>query len=177
MNIIVACDENLGIGNQGKLLCYLPEDLKYFKEKTNGKVVVMGRKTMESLPNGKPLKNRKNYVLTRNKDSVFDGFEPINGLGMLNYKLLEENIDSKDVWIIGGGEIYNKFLPICDMLYITEIESSFESDTYFPNFKKNNYWELQSRSKTYETKDGVKYSFAIYKRKKKSKKYKTIHRD
>lgn len=167
MNIIVACDENLAIGNEGKLLCYLPEDLKYFKEKTNGKVVVMGRKTMESLPNGKPLKNRINYVLTRNSNSVFDGFEAITGLGMLNYKLLEQNIKDEDVWIIGGGEIYNTFLPICDMLYVTEIEKTFKADTYFPNFKKNQNWEEKQRSKTYQTKDGIKYSFVIYKRKNK----------
>lgn len=164
MNIIVACDKNFAIGNKGNLLCHLTNDLKFFKEKTMNKVVVMGRKTAESLPNGCPLKNRKNYVLTRNLSTLNKGFIGVKGIGELTLKLAKEN--HEDVWIIGGGEIYKLFYPFCDDLYVTEIDKEFEADTFFVDYKAKREWVEHSRSKTMEE-NGIKYSFVHYKRKQK----------
>ena len=112
MNLIALVDKKWGIANKGRELVDIPEDKKLFREETYGKVVIMGRKTLEALPNQSALVGRKNIVLTRNKDyeakdvclchSVEDVLEKV------------KNVDSKDVYVIGGGQIYKEFLPYCD---------------------------------------------------------------
>lgn len=163
MNLIVACDRNFAIGNNGKLLCNLPEDMRNFKDKTSGKVVIMGRKTAESLPNKKPLKNRRNIILTRNKEKLLPDFEYANGLA--NLLTLLANEKDEDVWVIGGGEIYKLLLPYCNTLYITEIDEIFSADTYFINYKSKREWIECKRSKTMYNNDKIPYSFVEYKRK------------
>lgn len=133
-SIIVARDLNNGIGYQGKLLIKSSEDMKYFKEKTTGKTIVMGRKTFESLPNKKPLQNRTNIVLTHSVSNFLGnyGLEPniiiSNDINLIieKYKNVED-----EVFIIGGEEIYNQFLPHCKNIYITELYGCFNSDSYF----------------------------------------------
>lgn len=164
MNIIAAYDKNNGLGYKGKLLCHLSKDLKQFKELTQNKVVIMGRKTMESLPNQKPLPNRRNIVLTRKPNELPQGFEGVSGLAQLT--LLLANVKDEDIWIIGGGEIYKLFMPFCDKLYITEINSVFEADTFFPEFKSKREWVENKRSKTM-VEDDIEYSFVEYTRRKK----------
>ena len=149
MNLIVAVDKNWGIGYQNKLLVSIPEDMKFFRSETTGKVVVMGRKTLESFPGGRPLKNRTNIVLTRNphyqvKDAlVFHTVEDV----------LEElkKYPSEDIYIIGGSSIYREFLPYCDVAHITRIDHAYEADTYFPDMDDMPEWKLtgQSEEKTY----------------------------
>ena len=139
MKCIVAVDKNFGIGYKGKLLFSIPEDMKFFKETTMDSLVVMGRNTYDSI--GKPLKNRTNIVITSrfdlrsNEDLITGTFEEMERI-IAKYR-------EQDVFIIGGGEIYNHYIDKCDQLLITEYDRAFMNvDTYFPNpadhgFKKD----------------------------------------
>jgi len=162
MKTIVAVDNNWGIGKEGCLLCHLPGDLKYFKEKTHGKVVVMGRTTFESLPGKKPLKDRVNIVLSRNSDFHPEGCIKCKSMGEL-FKVLED-YDMDDVLIIGGEDIYRQFLPYCNCHFVTKIEDSFEADKHFENLDQCDDWELVWESDLQEE-NGIKYRFREYRRK------------
>ena len=155
MNMIVAMTLEHGIGKDNNLLCYLKSDLLFFKNKTLNSVVVMGRKTFESLPNG-PLKNRINLVLTRDKNYNKKGIEVFNNKKeILEY--IENNYNDKEVYIIGGASIYKLFLKDIDTLYITYYLKKFEADTYFPNFEdKFNLVEVNKTHKDLIKKDQIK---------------------
>lgn len=162
MNLIVAVDKNWAIGNHGKLLVSIPADQKLFREETMGKVIVMGRKTLESLPNGQPLQGRTNVVLTRNET-----FAKKNTVAMHS---LEETLEylkqfpSEDIFIIGGEEIYNQFLPYCDTAHITYIDYTYEADTHFPNLDKDPAWHVTAESDE-QTYFNLCYEFRKYERK------------
>ena len=124
MNIIVAVDKNWAIGKDNKLLVSIPADMKMFRQETTGKVVVMGRKTLESFPNGLPLKNRTNIVLTGNKDyNVKDAI-----IVHTVEELLEEikKYPSEEVYCIGGDSVYKQLLPYCDTAHVTKIDFAYE---------------------------------------------------
>lgn len=162
MKTIVAVDNNWGIGKEGCLLCYLPGDMKYFKEKTLGKVVVMGRATFESLPGQKPLKDRINIVLSRNQD-----FQPADcikckSMGEL-FKVLE-NYNMEDVFVIGGADIYRQFLPYCNGHLVTKINDIFGADKHFENLDERNDLELVRESEPLND-NGIEYRFTEYRRK------------
>lgn len=143
ISAIVAVDKNWGIGYNGELLAHIPEDLKRFKSLTENNIVVMGRKTWDSLPN-KPLSNRVNYVITRESrpSSADVSFFDMNCIKMEMQKKKDYNY-----FIIGGGEIYRQLLPYCDRVYITKIYKDYENvDTYFPNIENNSEWMLTSAS-------------------------------
>lgn len=125
---IAAMSENRVIGCEGKIPWHIPEDLKFFKMMTLGNVVVVGRKTFETLPK---LKDRKILVLSRNQS--YSSCGEINGV---NIDWLETFIGSDKLFIAGGGEIYKQFLPICDELYLTTIKKQIDGDTYFPEFEE-----------------------------------------
>ena len=128
MNIIVAVDKNWAIGKDNKLLVSIPADMKMFRQETTGKVVVMGRKTLESFPNGLPLKNRTNIVLTGNKDyNVKDAI-----IVHTVEELLEEikKYPSEEVYCIGGDSVYKQLLPYCDTAHVTKIDFAYEADSY-----------------------------------------------
>jgi len=138
ISLIAAHGANLEIGAKNDLLWHLPDDFRWFVKHTKGKPILMGRKTMESLPG--PLKNRNNIVLTRSK-SLPEGFVPVS--------TIEEGIkvaeDSIELMIIGGGQVYNEMLPYADRLYITKVDAAFKNaDTFFPTYKnwKNTYKEF-----------------------------------
>ncbi len=157
MKAIAATDRNWAIGNKGNLLCHIPGDLKYFKEKTIGKTVVMGRKTLESLPGGRPLPGRQTIVLSRNLEK---------GKDFTVCRSVEEVIkacESKDAYICGGEEVYRQFAPYCDTLYITRIDEEFEADAYFP--KPGDDMEIVWRSEVL-CENGHEYQFLEYRRKK-----------
>lgn len=162
MKLILAADENWAIGNKGDLLCHLSGDLKYFKERTLGKTVVMGRKTLESLPGSKPLPKRRNIVLTTDTSYVAEGAEIVHSEEELN-ELLKDT-DTDEVMIIGGGKVYRDFLPECDTCYITKIYKAFEADTYFVNLDENPDYEITWQSGVNEEK-GISYEFFEYRRK------------
>lgn len=162
MNLIVAVDEKWGIGKDGALLCNLPGDLKFFKEKTTGKVVVMGRSTLESLPKGKPLPNRTNIILTRRTDYEVEGATIVHDMEELMYET--NKYLSDDVFIIGGASVYNELIESCDTLYITKIFYSFDSDVKIKNVDEMPNFKITWKSDINEE-NGYKYQFIEYRRK------------
>ena len=135
ISAIVAVNNDWGIGYNGDLLEHIPEDLKYFKALTTGHAVVMGSKTWDSLPK-KPLPDRTNIIISREGNLLLEN-------GAIRLKLEDLNLDyfETDVFIIGGGSIYQQLLPFCDRVYVTKIYKSHEQvDTYFPNLDELNDW-------------------------------------
>ena len=163
MNAIVAVDENWGIGCNGELLVHIPEDMKFFKEKTIGSTVIMGRKTYDSLQK-KPLENRENVVITNSpmlKDGVvFVNLNRVKDVFEFMSKINEH--ECNDMFIIGGGQIYKELLPYCKYAYVTKVYHAYENvDTYFPNIENMDEWEIESESEVKEY-NGVKYQFCTY---------------
>ncbi len=157
MNIIVNVSKSWGIGKDGDLLFHIKGDMKFFKETTINNVVVMGRKTLDSLPNGLPLKDRVNIVLTRNRDFSRDGVVVVHSVD----ELLEEikKYDT-EIFVIGGGEIYNMLLPYCDKAYITKVDSDKDADAFFVNLDEDDTWKAESQSDIMGEK--LKYRFIVY---------------
>ena len=140
MKAILSADRNWGIGNGNKLLVSIPSDMKFFRQTTTGKVVVMGRKTLESFPNGQPLKNRTNIVLTENPDYRVKDAVIVHSKEEL-LKTLEQ-YDTEDIYIIGGESIYRMMLPYCDTVLVTKIDRAFQADTFFPDLDKMEEWKM-----------------------------------
>lgn len=161
MKTLVVVDKNWGIGKDGHLLVHLPGDLKYFKEKTLGKVVVMGRATLESLPGGKPLPGRTNIVMSRNPDFSADCIV-CHSRGEL-FNVLED-YDMEDVIIIGGEDIFKQFMPYCNSHLVTKINAVLEADKYFENLDLRDDLELAYESET-RCENGIEYKFTEYRRK------------
>lgn len=159
MNLIVAVDKNWAIGYQNKLLTSIPEDMKFFRQTTTGKVVVMGRKTLESFPGKKPLKNRTNIVLTRNPSYQAEGAIVVHNEDELREEL--KKYDSEDIFVIGGESIYRQFLDECDKAYITKIEYAYTADAYFPNLDVKEEWKITAESEEHTCFD-LEYFFLIY---------------
>ena len=149
MNLIAAVDKNWAIGKNNQLLVRIPMDQKFFRETTTGKVVVMGRKTLESFPNGLPLKNRTNIVLTRNPKYEVKDAIVVHSLEELREELKKYN--SEDIYIIGGEQIYNALVDECDVAHITKIEYEYDADAYFPNLDEKSEWKIvaDSEEQTY----------------------------
>ena len=162
MNLIVAVDKNWGIGYQNKLLNSIPEDMKYFRETTTGKVVVMGRKTLESFPGKKPLKNRVNIVLTGDKNYSVDGAVIVHDMEELHEEL--KKYDSKDIYVIGGESIYKQLLDECDVAHITKIDFAYEADAWFPNLDEKEEWVVTADSEE-QTYFDLEYYFYKYEKK------------
>lgn len=160
MKLIAAVDNEWNIGNKGGLLFSLPDDMKFFRATTSGKIVVMGRKTLESFPGSKPLKNRVNIVLSRGSHSV-DGAEFVTSVDDLIKKL--KQYDTEDIYVIGGAQIYSLLLPYCDTALITHVDAvADEADSKFPELK-NDEWEIAEQSDIFEN-NGIKFRFTTYKR-------------
>ena len=162
--MIVAADEKCGIGIKGDLLTPLPEDMEFFREKTKNSVVIMGRKTLLSFPNGKPLKNRVNIVITTDKNFKEDGCIVVHNVEEA-VKLAEDKYGDKEVFVIGGGSVYKQMLKYCDTAYITKIYKTFhEADTFIDNLDELEEWVVEDESdlKEYE---GTQFRFVTYKKK------------
>ena len=164
LNIIVAIDEQNAIGKGGSLLCHLSADLKHFKALTTGHTVVMGSRTYLSLPR-RPLPNRRNVVLTRQDAALFEGAEIVRSIeeivAMNNQKMPVTPIDTdNEIFIIGGGQVYEQMLPYADRLYLTCIHHTFpDADTFFPAIDMNS-WQLVSRE-TFSADDNNPYDFSF----------------
>lgn len=162
MKLIVAVDKNWAIGNKNKLLVSIPEDMQFFRRETTGKVVVMGRKTLESFPGGKPLKNRINVVITKdvcyNPDNVIVCHSVEEAVKTL------QQYDTDDIYIIGGESIYRQFLPMCNIAHVTKINYAYEADTYFPDLDSTNEW-IVTESSDERTYFDLEYEFLKYERK------------
>ena len=144
MNLIAAVDKNWAIGKDNKLLVQIPMDMKFFRETTTGKVVVMGRKTLESFPNGLPLKNRTNIVLTHNQNYDGKGAIVVHSMEELREELKKYN--SEDIYVIGGEQIYKALVDDCDVAHITKIDFAYDADAYFPNLDEKPEWKITADS-------------------------------
>lgn len=161
MNCIAAVDENWGIGREGKLLVSIPADMKFFRETTMGKTLIMGRKTLDSFPGGQPLKRRRNICLTRDPAFAREGVEVAHSVEEALALIAKE--DPEDVFVIGGETVYRQFLPYCEKAYITAIEYTYAADAHFPNLEKVPDWRCVSESEE-GTYFDITYTFRTYER-------------
>ena len=161
MNLIAAVDKNWAIGCKNKLLVSIPADMKFFRETTTGKVVVMGRKTLESFPNGMPLKKRTNIVLTHDKTYKVPDAILVHSMEELHEEL--KKYPSEDIYVIGGETIYKQLLEECDVAHITKIDYEFEADAYFPNLDELPDWKITQDSEE-QTYFDLEYYFYKYER-------------
>ncbi len=157
-SIIVAADENNAIGKDNNLLCHLPNDLKFFKSVTEGYPVIMGRKTFESLPKG-ALPNRRNIVITRNKDLHYERCEMVSSIA----EAIELCKNEPQLFFIGGGTIYKEAIDIADKLYLTRIHHTFEgTDTFFPDVDTAIWEEISKEDHEPDEKHKYGYSFITF---------------
>lgn len=149
---IASVDLNMGIGYKNNLLTHIPEDMRFFKERTEGSIVIMGRRTWESLPK-KPLSNRINIVITHTPECDATG---VLYSTLDNIKVLLKQKISSNIFIIGGSTIYKELLPFCDTIYLTKIYKEYLADTYFPSI--DNSWKISKESGKYEYQT-IQYQF------------------
>ena len=161
MNLIVAVDNNWAIGNKNKLLVSIPNDMKHFREETTGKVVVLGRKTLETFPQGQPLKNRTNIILTKNPNFKVKDAIVVHSLEELLDEL--KKYEDEDIYVIGGDSVYKQLLPYCGVAHVTKVDHEYEADTYFPNLDKDPEWQITAESDE-QTYFDLPYQFLKYER-------------
>lgn len=159
MNLIVAVDKNWAIGKDGDQLVYLSEDLKRFKALTTGHPVILGRKTLATFPGGRPLKGRRNLILSRNTDFAPEGAEVFSDVETLRA------VAPEDAFVIGGASVYRQLLPWCSTAYVTKIDRAFPADCHFPDLDQDPAWEQAEESVPLEQ-DGIIYRYLTYRRKK-----------
>lgn len=160
MKLIVAVDKNWAIGKNNKLMWSIPADMKFFRETTQGNVVIMGRKTLESFPQGQPLKNRVNIVISRKLDYQVKGAVVVHSVE----EAVEESKKYEgEVFVIGGESIYRAMLPYCDTALVTKINHAFDADTYFPSLDQDDEWQMTKISEE-QTCFDLEYYFTVYER-------------
>ena len=159
MKLIAAVDNNWAIGYKDKLLVHIPQDMKQFREKTMGKVVVLGRKTLAGFPNGLPLAGRTNIILSTRED--FHAKDAIIAHSEEELFEILKDYDSDDVFVIGGGKVYKMLEPYADTAYITKIDYSYQADTYFPDLDSKENWEVVEKSEE-NTCFSMEYYFMTY---------------
>ena len=163
MKLIVAVDKNWAIGKNNKLMWSIPADMKFFRETTRGNIVIMGRKTLESFPQGQPLKNRVNIVITQNPEYKVKGAVVVRSI---EEAMEEAKKYDGEIYVIGGESIYRAMLPYCDTALVTKIDHAFDADTYFPDLDKSPEWEMTKISEE-QTCFDLEYYFTVYERIKK----------
>lgn len=159
MKAIVAVDLNWGIGYKGSLLLRIPDDMKFFKEMTLGKVVIMGRETFESLPGKKPLKDRINIVLSRKECYGDDNLTMCHSIDEVFREI--KKYKTEDIFVIGGESVYIQLLPFCTEAYTTKIENKYKADKFFTDLDKEDSWERVPTSDLHVYKD-IDYRFEKY---------------
>lgn len=161
MKLIVNADKNWGIGKDNKLLVRIPADMKLFRQETIGKVIVMGRKTLESFPGGRPLEKRTNIVLTKNPDYKVKDAVVVHSIDELMEEL--RKYPSEDIYVAGGESIYRALLPFCDVAHVTRLDYAYDADTYFPNLDERKDWKITAVSEE-QTYYDLEYHFVKYER-------------
>jgi dihydrofolate reductase len=162
ISLVVAASENNVIGKNNQLLWHLPKDMKFFKNVTWGMPVVMGRKTFESM-GSKPLNGRKNIVITRKPGWNAEGVSVVNSVDAA--VALAEGMNYKEIFIIGGGEIYLIAFDRANKIYITRVRAELEGDTYFPVIEKNDWTLVSQTDNPADEKHGYAFSFQLWERK------------
>ena len=163
LSLIVAIAQNGCIGIDNKLPWYLPEDLKYFRRLTTGNIVIMGRKTYESI--GKPLPNRQNIVISRNTDFAAEGIKTVTSIeqALDVANSMADISDIEEAFIMGGAQIYEQSLPLAQRLYITEVKKTVTGDAFFPSIDLAQWQEIGREAHYYEPQD-THYDFVVYER-------------
>jgi len=161
MNMIVTADDNWAIGRAGALLVSIPSDRKFFLNTTAGKVVVMGRKTLESLPQQRPYPSRTNIVLSADPGYKVRGAIVVNSLEALKDEL--KKYPSEDIFVIGGSSLFHQLLPLCDLVHLTRIHHSYQADAWFPNLDEMEDWEITADSEE-QTYFDLEFHFLRYER-------------
>ena len=157
MNLIALVDENWALGFKGQQIIYIPDDLKRFKALTAEKTVILGRKTLDTFPGKKPLKNRRNLILSRDDSFKAEGAEVFRSIEEILFAADE------DSFVIGGESVYKELLPYCGKAYITKVDAVFEADRFLPSLDKSSRWILCEESPKFDF-CGLKYSYRIYER-------------
>lgn len=160
INIIVAVDKNWAIGKNNRLMWSIPADMKFFREMTTGNIVIMGRKTLESFPQGQPLKKRTNIVITRNKNYKVKDAILVHST---EEALKEAKKHEGEVYVIGGESVYRAMLPYCDRAYVTKIDHAYDADTYFPDLDEDKEWQMTKISEE-QTCFDLEFYFTVYER-------------
>lgn len=159
--MLVAADEANGIGLNNGLLCHLPADLRYFKQVTTGHCIAMGRKTYDSI--GRPLPNRTNIVITRNRNLEIDGCVMVHSVGeAIEYA---RALNETELIIIGGGVIFEEALPLADRIYLTRIHHTFEADTFFPALEEDEFRLTKTERYEADEKNAYPFTFQVFERK------------
>ncbi len=159
MNLIVAVDSNWAIGYNNSLLVKIPNDMKFFRNQTTGKVIVMGRKTFESFPQKQPLGNRTNIILSSNKNYSVKGAIVVHSIPELKKEL--EKYPVEDIYVIGGDSVYKALIDYCSVAYVTKILHEYQADTYFPNLDNMKEWVMREESEE-QTYFNLEYTFTKY---------------
>lgn len=155
MKLIVAVDQNWAIGKDGDQLAYLSTDLRRFKEITMGHPILLGRKTLATFPGGRPLKGRRNLILSRTPGFQVEGAEVFADLASVKAAAPADTV------VVGGGSVYQALLPCCDTAYVTRMEAEFPADTWFPNLDQDPEWTVLEQSDPLEEK-GISFRYVTY---------------
>ncbi|MBQ9079894.1 MAG: dihydrofolate reductase [Clostridia bacterium] len=169
MKLIVAVDENWGIGYCGELLAHVRADLKNFAALTTGHTVILGSKTLSTFPGGRPLKNRTNIILSRRADYAPEGAAVAHSVE----ELLDiiKTLPEDDCFVIGGASVYELLLPYCNVAYVTKFKKTYTADAYFPDLDADPSWECVSVGKEQisdaatDSEGGLEFCFCEYRRK------------
>lgn len=157
MNVIVIADQNWGIGNEGDQLVYLAPDLKRFQQLTSGHPILLGRKTLETFPGGRPLKNRRNLILSTQEDFQVEGAEVFQNIEALLA------VAPEDCFVVGGESVYRQLLPYCDRAYVTKVQKVYPADCYFPNLEQDPLWWVEEEGGPFVYED-LTYSYVTYRK-------------
>ena len=158
MNVIAAVDRNWAIGKDGDQLAYISEDLKRFKALTTGHPVILGRKTLATFPGGRPLKGRRNLILSRDSEFTVEGAEVFHSLESLLAAAPE------DAFVIGGASVYEALLDRCDAAYITKVGAEFPADCWFPDLDARPEWQVEEEGPEREE-NGLRFRYVTYRKK------------
>lgn len=154
MQAIVCVSKNWGIGCDGQLLFHISADQKRFRALTEGKTVILGSRTLRTFPGGRPLKNRRNIILTRS-ETVFDGAETVHSSDEAI------RLAGEDAIVVGGASVYTLLLPHCDRVLVTKVDAQPSADSFFPNLDTHPAWRVDSESETMEE-DGLRFRYVDY---------------
>lgn len=157
MDLIAAVDQNWAIGKDGDQLCYIPADLKHFQSLTTGHAVILGRKTLATFPGGRPLKNRRNLILSRNAAFAPEGAEVFSCVEDLR------KAAPADAFVIGGESVYKALLSRCDRAYITKIDRAWPADAFFPNLDADPAWQVTEEG-DWQEHEGLAFRYVTYER-------------
>ena len=161
MNIIGAVDNNWAIGRDGHLLVSIPNDMKLFRQETEGKVIILGRKTLATFPGKRPLENRKNIILSEDRELQVKDALVLNSVEEVLNEV--KKYRSEDVYVVGGASIYEQFLPYCDVAHITKIDFEYFADRHMPNLDRDSEWKITKESDE-QTYFDLCYTFTKYER-------------